>query len=179
MHYIERALELDPNNPEAQRIMGVVQMFKGDFNAARYHHLRAMELSPSDAYILARCAAFYSYNGQPDVALQVLKKATDLDPLLPVWCVEERGIAYFALGDFEKSLAALSELPFQSSRSRTYQCAALMALGRKDDARIAIKQALAVNRELTANYLMRKELWRDSKVRKQIFDSLIEAGLPR
>jgi adenylate cyclase len=179
MHYIERALELDPNNPEAQRIMGVVQMFKGDFNAARYHHLRAMELSPSDAYILARCAAFYSYNGQPDIALQVLKKATDLDPLLPVWCVEERGIAYFALGDFEKSLAALSELPFQSSRSRTYQCAALMALGRKDDARIAIKQALAVNRELTANYLMRKELWRDSKVRKQIFDSLIEAGLPR
>jgi adenylate cyclase len=178
VHYIERALELDPNNPEAQRIMGVVQMFKGDFDAARYHHQRAMELSPSDAYILARCAAFYSYSGQPDIALQVLKKATDLDPLLPVWCVEEKGIAYFGLGDFEKSLAALSELPFQSSRSRTYQCAALMALGRQDDARIAIKQAIAVNRELTASYLMRKELWRDSKVRKQIFDSLVEAGLP-
>jgi adenylate cyclase len=178
-HYIERALELDPNNPEAQRIMGVVQMFKGNFEAARYHHQRAMELSPSDAYILARCAAFYSYNGQPDIALQILKKATDLDPLLPVWCVEEKGIAHFALGEFEKSLAALSELPFQSSRSRTYQCAALMALGRKDDARIAIKQAIATNSELTATYLMRKELWREPNIRKQIFDSLVEAGLPR
>jgi class 3 adenylate cyclase/TolB-like protein/Flp pilus assembly protein TadD len=177
-HYIERALELDPNNPEAQRIMGVIQMFKGNFDAARYHHQRAMELSPSDAYILARCASFYSYNGQPDIALQVLKKATDLDPLLPVWCVEEKGIAHFALGEFEKSLAALSELPFQSSRSRTYQCAALMALGRQDDARIAIKQAMATNSELTTTYLMRKELWREPKIRKQISDSLVEAGLP-
>ena len=178
-HYIDRALELDPNNPEAQRIMGVVQMFKGDINAARYHHQRAMELSPSDAYILARCAAFYSFNGEPDIALQVLKKATNLDPLLPVWCVEEKGIAYFALGEFEKSLAALNELPFQSSRSRVYQCAALMALGRKDDAKTAIRQAMAVNRELTATYLMRKELWREPATRQQIMDSLIEAGLPR
>jgi len=177
--YIERALELDPNNPEAQRIMGVVQMFQGNFDAARYHHQRAMELSPCDAYILARCAAFYSYNGQPDIALQVIKKAIDLDPLLPVWCVEERGIAHFALGEFEKSLAALSELPFQSSRSRIYQCAALMALGRKDDARIAIKHAMATNSELTATYLMRKELWREPSMRKQIIDSLVEAGLPR
>lgn len=179
MHYIERALELDPNNPEAQRIMGVVEMYRGNFDAARYHHQRAMELSPCDAYILARCAAFYSYNGQPDVALQVLKKATDLDPLLPVWCVEEKGVAHFALGEFEKSLAALSELPFQSSRSRTYQCAALMALGRKDEARIAIKQAMATNNELTATYLMRKEFWREPNLRKQILDSLVEAGLPR
>jgi TolB-like protein/class 3 adenylate cyclase len=178
-HYIERALELDPNNPEAQRIMGVVQMFKGNFDAARYHHQRAMELSPSDAYILARCAAFYSYNGQPDIALQLLKKATDLDPLLPVWCIEEKGIAYFALDEFEKSLAALSELPFQSSRSRTYQCAALMALDRKETARIAIRQAIATNSELTATYLMRKEFWRDPSMRKRILDSLIEAGLPR
>ena len=178
-HYIERALELDPNNPEAQRIMGVVQMFKGDFDAARYHHQRAMELSPSDAYILARCAAFYSYNGQPEIALQLLKKATDLDPLLPVWCVEEKGIAYFALGEFEKSLAALSELPFQSSRSRTYQCASLMALDRKEEARIAIKEAIATNAELTATYLMRKEFWRDPNKRKRILDSLVEAGLPR
>jgi len=70
-------------------------------------------------------------------------------------------------------------LPFQSSRSRIYQCAALMALGRKDDARVAIKQAIATNRELTATYLMRKERWRDPTKRKQIFDSLVEAGLPR
>jgi adenylate cyclase len=118
--FIDRALELDPNNPEAQRIMGVVQMIKGDFDAARYHCQRAMELSPWDAYILARCAAFFTYNGQPDIALQVLGKATKLDPLLPVWCVEERGIAHFALGELEQALAALNELPFQTYRSRAY-----------------------------------------------------------
>ena len=108
-----------------------------------------------------------------------LEKAIDLDPLLPVWCVEEKGIAYYALGDFEKSLAALGELPFQSSRSRLYQCAALMALGREDEAKAALRQAIAVNRELTASYLMRKELWREPATRQKIFNSLVTAGLPR
>jgi len=177
--YIDRALELDPNNPEAQRIMGVVQMFKNNYEAARYHHQRAMQLSPSDAYILARCASFYSYNGEPEIAQQILKRATDLDPLLPVWCIEEKGIALFAAGKFEESLVALSELPFQSSRSRIYQCAALMALDRKEEAGVAIKQAIATNIELTATSLMRKELWRDPGKRKQILESLVEAGLPR
>jgi adenylate cyclase len=179
IHFIDRALELDPDNPEAQRIMGVVQMIKGDFEAAGYHHRRAMALSPCDAYILARCAAFYTFDGQPESALQVLKKATDLDPFLPVWCVEERGIALFALGDFERSLAALSKLPFRTSRSRLYQCAALMALRRQDAARTIMTQALVTNGELTATGLMRREAWRDPTKRQQIFDMLIEAGLPR
>ena len=33
-----RALELDPNDPEANRIMGSVQMAKGDFEAAHLYH---------------------------------------------------------------------------------------------------------------------------------------------
>ena len=58
-------------------------------------------------------------------------------------------------------------------------CKCLMALDRKEDARISIKQAMATNSELTATYLMRKELWREPGMRKRILDSLREAGLPR
>ena len=72
-HFIDRALELDPNNPEAQRIMGVVQMITGDFKASRYHHERAMELSPCDAYIMARSVSFYTFNGEPDRATKIIE----------------------------------------------------------------------------------------------------------
>ena len=178
-HFIDRALELDPHNPEAQRIMGVVQMIDGDFEAARYHHERAMELSPCDAYVMARSASFFTFDGQPEVALEILEKAINLDPLLPVWCVEERGIALFGAWEYEKALVALNELPFQTYRSRLYQCATLMAEGRPDDAKIAMQQALAINGELSATGFMRKECWRDLERRKQIRSSLIEAGLPR
>jgi adenylate cyclase len=178
-HFIDRALELDPNNPEAQRIMGVVQAIKGDFEASRYHHERAMQLSPSDAYILARSASFYTFNGEPDRATEIIESAIKLDPLLPVWCVEERGIALFGAGKYQEAIDALNELPFQSYRSRLYQCAALMALGRDEAARHALQQALATNKELTATWFMRKECWRDLDKRDQIKTALIEAGLPR
>lgn len=177
--YIDRALELDPNNPEAQRIMGVVQMINGDFEASRYHHERAMELSPCDAYVMARSASFYTFDGQPDRASEIIEKAIRLDPLLPVWCVEERGIALFGAGKFQEAIGALNDMPYQSYRSRLYQCAALMALGQIEDAKKAMQQALATNTEVTATWFMRKECWRDMDKRNQIKASLIEAGLPR
>ena len=178
-HFIEKALELDANNPEAQRIMGSVRMIEGDFEAARYHHERAMALSPWDAYILARSAAFYTFNGQPDLALSLLEKATELDALLPVWCVEERGIALFESGQHEQAIQALNELPNQTYRSRLYKCAALMALGRVSDAKFAMQQVLAINPELTATGFMRSETWRDPAKRNRIRNDLVEAGLPK
>ncbi len=177
--FIDKALELDANDPEAQRIMGVIQMINGDFEASAYHHERAIELSPCDAYILARSAAFFTFNGQPELALQSIEKAIALDALLPVWCVEERGIALFGGEKYEEAITALKELPFQTYRSRVYQCAALAALGRTDEANQAMRQALAINPELSSMSFMRKETWRDLKKRKGIVDALVDAGMPR
>lgn len=177
--FIDRALELDPNNPEAQRIMGVMQMFKGDFEAARHHHRRAIELSPCDAYLMARSAAFHTFDGQPGLALKFIEKARTLDPLLPVWCIEEEGIAKIALGEYAAALTALGDMPFQTFRSRLYQCVALMALGRDDDAKVVVAQALATETDLTVARFMRRESWRDRKMYDQIAVWLVKAGLPR
>ena len=177
--YIDRAIELDPHNPEAQRIMGVVMMMAGDFDAAKYHHQRAMELSPNDAYILARSAAFYTFNDEPETALQLLDKAEELDPLLPVWCIEERGIALYALERPDDAIRALSELPFQTYRTRLYQCASMMMAGREEDAKAAMQLALITNEELSADGFMGKESWRSSVKREVIEDALIAAGMPR
>jgi TolB-like protein len=65
MKYIQKAIELDENEAEAHRIMGAIKMIYRDFEAAEYHYRRAMELNPSDAYIKARSAAFYTFTGAP------------------------------------------------------------------------------------------------------------------
>ncbi len=65
----QRALELDPNDPEANRIMGSILMHRGAFDASRKYHEKAMELSPSDAYVKGRSAAFYNFSGEPERAL--------------------------------------------------------------------------------------------------------------
>lgn len=173
-----RALELDPNDPEANRIMGSVQMAKGDFEAARRYHEKAMELSPNDAYIKGRSAAFHTYFGNPERALELLDQAEALDPYLPVWCVEERGVALYVQERYREAADHLCALPFQTRRSRLYQIASQMALGETDQAQRVARAALAAQPDLSVKYVRDLEWYRDRAVLEKLVQRLIEAGVP-
>ncbi|HEX8280928.1 MAG TPA: tetratricopeptide repeat protein, partial [Chthoniobacterales bacterium] len=173
-----RSLELDPNDPEANRIMGAVKMAKGDFEAARRYHEKAMELSPHDAYIKGRCAAFYTFFGMPERALELLDQAEALDPYLPVWCVEERGIALYVQGRYAEAAEHLGGLPFQTRRSRLYQIASRVALGETERAQALARAATAVQPDLTVDYVRAQEWYRDRAVLEQLVERVIAAGVP-
>ena len=158
--------------------MGSVQMAKGDFEAARRYHEKAMELSPNDAYIKGRSAAFCTFFGMPERALELLDEALALDPYLPVWCAEERGVAFYAQERYRDTVEHLCALPFQTRRSRLYQIAARMALGETDQAQRLARAALAVQPELSVKYVRDQEYYRDRGALEQLVQRLIEAGVP-
>ncbi len=176
--HVERALELDPNDPDANRIMGSIKMGAGEFEASRQYHEKAMALSPSDAYIRGRSAAFYIFAGEPERALKLLDEAEVLDPFLPVWCVEERVAALYILDRFEEVLAAGRALPFQTRRSRLYRAASHVARGNVARARQIVDEALAAAAGLTTDYIQKGEFYRDPAVKQLLIDRLVEAGLP-
>jgi class 3 adenylate cyclase/TolB-like protein len=179
MRHLGRALELDPNDPDANRIMGSMKMHAGEFDASRQYHEKAMALSPSDAYIKGRSAAFYTFAGEPERALELLDEAEALDPFLPVWCIEERAAALYALGRYDEALEAARALPFQTLRSRLYRAAARVALGDIERARRIVSEALALTPDLTSNFVLRNEFYRDEAAIPTMIDRLVEAGLPR
>jgi adenylate cyclase len=178
LRYTKKALELDPNNAEAHRIMGSYQMWLRNFDAAEHHICRAMSLNPSNAYIRARSAAFYTFNHQPDRALELIAEAEALDPFLPVWCLEERGVALFNLGRFKEALSALDRLPFQTFRSCGYAAACAMALGERERARNALTEALGIFPDLTVSKVLSREYYRDPDDIDRLRTLLIQAGLP-
>jgi TolB-like protein/Flp pilus assembly protein TadD len=175
--YVTKAIELDENDAEAHRIMGSYQMGMGNFESAEHHHCRAMELNPSDAYIRSRTAAFYTFNGQPERALELVAEAETLDPRLPVWCLEEKGVALFNLGRFEEAIAALNGLAFQTPRSRCYAAASAMAGGDEARARKAVAEAIAIRPDLTVSLLLRRESYRDPDAAARLAGLLVAAGL--
>ena len=174
----QRALELDPNDPEANRVMGSILMHRGAFDASRKYHEKAMELSPSDAYIKGRSAAFYNYSGEPDRALQLLDEAGELDPFLHVWCIEERVATLYNLGRYREAIEAALQLTFQTRRSRLYCAAAHAALGESGRAREIIAEALAAAPDLTAELVEYHECYRDPAVKRTLIEVLVAAGLP-
>jgi adenylate cyclase len=176
---IRRALELDPCDPEANRILGFVELVKGNFDRAKSLSVKAMEMNPTDAYIKARVAAVMTYVGEPLRSLSLLDEAEALDPLLPVWCIEERGVALYALERYHEVLEAFGRLVFQTYRSRLYRAASLIALNHPDEARKMVGETIAGNPALTTTKFMTKELYRDFKKRQMLQERLEKAGMPR
>jgi adenylate cyclase len=173
-----RALELDPCDPEANRILGFVELVKGNFDRAKSLSLKAMEMNPTDAYTKARSAAVMTYVGEPLRSLLLLDEAESLDPLLPVWCIEERGVALHTLERYREALEAFGGLVFQTYRSRLYRAASLVALNCPDEARKLVGEAIAGNPSLTTAKFMTKERYRDVERRRALQERLEKAGLP-
>ena len=136
-------------------------------------------MNPTDAYMRARSAAVMTYAGEPLRSLSLLDEAEALDPLLPVWCIEERGVAFYALERYREALEAFGRLVFQTYRSRLYGAAALIALDRSDEARKLAEEAIAGNPGVTITSFMTKEWYRDLEKRNVLQQRLEKAGLPK
>jgi adenylate cyclase len=173
-----RSLELDPCDPEANRLLAVVEMWKGNFDQAKSLSLRAIEMNPTDAYLRARSAGVMTFGGEPLRSMSLLDEAEALDPLLPVWCIEERGVALYALERYQEALEAFGGLVFQTYRSRLYGAAALIALGNPDEAHRLAEEAKATKPGLTTTNFVSKECYRDLEKRQALRGRLEKAGLP-
>jgi adenylate cyclase len=174
----QRALELDPNDPEANRIMGSILMHRGAFDASGKYHEKAMALSPSDAYVKGRSAAFYNFSGEPERALVLLDQAGELDPFLHVWCIEERVAVLYHLGRFLEAIESALRLTFQTRRSRLYRAAAHAALGETARAREVVAEAIASAPDLTSDFVENHEWYRDPAIKRTLIEFLVRAGLP-
>jgi adenylate cyclase len=175
---VRKAIEIDPCDAESNRILGFMEFLNGNDETAKALSARARQMNPTDAYIKARSAAILTFLGDPETALALVDEAENLDPLLPVWCVEERGVALYALGRYSRSLEALGLLVYPTYRSRLYRAACLVALGRAAEAGRLCNEAVAGYPGMSVARFLDKERFRDDALRKQLGERLAQAGLP-
>ncbi len=176
---IEKALRLDPEDADAHRIMGNMQLrIHRDFAKAYIHYQRAMQLAPNNAHIVGLVAAFHIFNGEPETGLEMLDRAETMDPFIPVWILENRIRAYFSMGQFDEMLACARKLPFQTRCSRIFRAVVSMKRGDEQRARQLIAATLADDPNLTSEYVRVQELYRDENIVKEILELAESAGLP-
>ena len=129
-----RALELDPDDHEANRIMGAISLFLRDFDLARHHHDRAEELCPSDSYILGKNAEMRLYLGSPEEGLEKVTWAMRINPFCPDDLLEKDGKCRYWLEDFEGALASFKKMRTESRDGLFYSAVTFKKLGREEEA---------------------------------------------
>ena len=150
------AVRLDPNDYQAQWALGWAYLYNRQHEQAMAHYLRARDLNPNDAELLAEMANFLIFIGQPKQAIDQAKEAIRLNPFHENWYVEYLGWAYEEAGMpkeaieiFEQAIDLRNPSEDQLWYFPTIAAAyAHPTVGRMDDARKIVKTLLSRKPEL-------------------------------
>jgi len=104
-------LELDPNDPEAHRIMGAIKIsMEKDYNLGKFHFEKARNLCPSDVYLISRYALMLICVGNCENSLSELKRAMRLDPFSHDILFTQEGMCYYWLEDYSKAVESFRKV---------------------------------------------------------------------
>ena len=168
---VTKALEIDPNDPEGHRIMGAIKLEARDYELARYHHEKARELCPSDAYIRARYATLLIYLGEPEQALEEIHLAMRIDPFCPDLLFEDEGICQFWLGNLSEATESFRKLKVPTRNSLFYLAATLSKMAEAEKATETLKQARTTT-DLSVDRFVQSQAYREEKRSQELRETL-------
>ena len=136
-------------------------LFEGDFEKAIFHHEKAIEICPSDTYHIARYAVLLCYLGEPEKAMEQIKRAIRIDPFCSDLVLETEGLCHFVSGDFSSALTSFKKMQIETRTSLFYTAASLQKMGNSEEAQKILKVAQIEsgmdNEKFVSSQLFQKE----------------------
>jgi len=174
VHYLDKAIEIDPLYKPAYNTLAYVYNNMGDFDKSIWAINKYISLAPDEANPYDSRADLYAYNGKLDQAIESYKKALEIKP--------DFYMSLFKLGDmylFKKDYAQ-AESCFEilsSSNEKLYRsagrlCLALIPLyqGKFEDALKVSDDGIAADRmeraegeANAAKYIIKAEIYEEQK----------------
>lgn len=103
----EKALALEPDLPQAHRLLGLVRVHQGRTLEGVRLLQRSLAGDPNDTDTLALLSTCYGFLGKPEAGSPLVRRLLDLDPLTPVYQCWP-GILAMLRGDFEQAVEPLA-----------------------------------------------------------------------
>lgn len=177
----QRALALDPSNPDALALWGIIQMAQGKHDQATTTGEKALTLGPNNAEVHAMLGVIKYYAGKYQEAIEYFKKAMRLHPHYPPWYKHYLGIAYAENEQYGLALAAFRDVVLRAPHQPwgfTGSARVYVKLGRVEEARKQIAKALELDPGLTLDRYAESDRFHiDPETLKGKLDDLRRAGL--
>jgi adenylate cyclase len=180
----QQAISSDPFNAKALAIYGHNRSYLyRDYDTAVKLFDRTLEAAPNDANGWMWSASTYAYIGDGPGAVMRAERALRLSPKDPFLFryYTSLCLAHYTNGSFEEAVhwgrLGLQEFPNYTANLR-FTTAALVELGRVDEARDMARPVMAVQPEFRVQDVIDRHPYRDLDRRMRIAQALIKAGLP-
>jgi adenylate cyclase len=174
-----KAVQLDPNLPQAHAQLAWVSVHKGESDAAMAAMSRAIELNPN--YIDYRFAAVLIQAGRAARAIETLQAYRRLDPFYPSTMPGWLGFAYYVEQEYADALSPLRECVSRAPSFRfghVWLAVTYVRLGRLEEARAEAAQCLRLDPVLTIATQRRLGFFKSPLDTERFLEDLREAGFP-
>jgi adenylate cyclase len=180
MEMTRKALELNDSVTRAHLNMALIHLAKHEHDRAIAEAQKAVALSPNDADALANLGMILVYAGKPDVAVQPVSRAMQLNPAAPNLYCQILGDAYTgmkryedAIETYQKGLRSWTVSP----ALRVRLIAAYSLAGKREEARAAAAELLRTSQRFSLAPLLGRMPFKRAADAARIRDALRDAGV--
>jgi tetratricopeptide (TPR) repeat protein len=176
-----QALEFDPLSAHAYAALGIYHLSMSEHEAARENINKSIHLAPNHATNIAISAAILNKCGQPEIAIERIRKAMRLSPIYPSWHLSLLAQAYRLASMFDAAVETYNEIISADKDSLEEHIALAEIFGstnQPDRAAVSAKEVLRLNPDFTINKYVDGLAYSDPAVNLRFADGLRKAGLP-
>ncbi len=177
--YVDRALELDPDNPAANTTSSFTLLLEGHYDEAAAYARKAVRLAPGSADAASFACFILAFAGYAEEAVAQGERAKTLSPNYPPYYLGHLGNAYRLAGRFEEAIAAFKAYHDRaagfglSDLVITYQ-----QLGQPEEAKRTAEQLMSIRRDFTIAAWANTQFRADTAGFEADIAALRDAGLP-
>ncbi len=177
--YMERALEVDPNNADALVSKAMLRMGQERFDEGVELARKAAAMAPSSSDVLAYGALVFTSAGLNADAASAMERSIILNPRHAPHFLGNLGNAYRLLGRLDEAIETLEEYHRRAPRVGVVDLViAYEEAGRHEEALGAAKRVLAARPQFTVASWVKAEFRKDKDELARDVAMLRAAGLP-
>jgi adenylate cyclase len=171
------AVRLDPTESRCHQFLAVALLARGNFDVARSHFEKMLELNPNDANGIANMGTLLAAIGRASEGVEFIRRAMRLNPFHPDWYWADLGFVLYDARRYQDALEAFQHVGTRKKYWLLVRVASCFAqLGQTEQAQIAAEEAL----RLKPDFRISRESppYANPADVEHVRDGMRKAGLP-
>jgi TolB-like protein len=184
----QRAVELDETDSFPHVMLGIMHIFRREYDEAGSEITRAIDLNPNDPMARRFYSMYLAATGNAEAGIEQIELGRRLNPFDTRWVPWDMGIVCFTARRYDEAIAALKQVRDPINEIRGWLAASYAQAGRLPEARAALAEFLRIAETDMAVFPGRRlkdweAYWhgafeyRDQEDFNHLFDALRKAGM--